>query len=69
MNADAKLASIQRFLKAGLAMADIQARRAQESFEQTGHSCYEEGWAGGYRAAMEMVDKFIGETVMDRTDV
>ena len=50
-----KLASIQRFLKAGLAMADIQVRRAQESFDRTQHSCYEEGWANGYRAAVEMV--------------
>lgn len=63
-----KLASIQRFLKAGLAMADIQIRRAQEEFDQTQHSCYTEGWAAGYRAAMETVDGFVGETVMDTTD-
>jgi hypothetical protein len=64
----AKLASVQRFLKAGLAMADIQARRAQESFEKTQHSCYEEGWAAGYRAAMETVDGFVGATVMEDSD-
>ena len=60
-----KLESIRRFSKAGLSMADIHVRRAHEEFEETGHSCFNEGWAAGYRAAMETMEKFIGDTIAE----
>lgn len=66
MSEQPKLDSIQRFLKAALSMADIHTRRAQEEVDETGHSCYSEGWAAGYQAAVQMIDKFVGEAVMEQ---
>lgn len=60
-----KLRSIERFLKAGLSMGDLYVRQAQEEFEDTQHSCYNEGWAVGYRQAVEMIDKFVADTLRD----
>lgn len=60
-----KLRSIERFLKAALSMSDLYVRQAREEFEQTQHSCYNEGWSAGYQQAVTMIDKFVADTMRE----
>ena len=61
----AALDSIAGFSKAGVAMGNIHVKRESEIFEQTGHSCYSEGWAAGYLAAMKTVAQFVEDTLKE----
>ena len=65
MNSKSKLSSIARFTRAGSAMGNIQVNRARDEFDSTGHSCYKEGWAAGYLAAMEVVERFVADTIAE----
>ena len=60
-----KLDSILRFANAAVSMGNIQVNRAQEEFDETGHSCYTEGWARGYLSAVEMLHKYIADTIAE----
>jgi len=65
MNSRSKLDSIARFAKAGAVMGTLHVNHARKEFDESGHSCYEEGWARGYLVAMETVEKFILDTIAE----
>ena len=65
MTPQQKLDSIRRFSKAAVAMGEMHVRHADDEFNETGHSCYQEGWARGYRHAMEIMEQFILDTIKE----
>lgn len=60
-----RLESIVNFSRAGVYMGKVHVEREREMFEKTDHSCYTEGWAVGYLAAMQTVAEFIDKTLRD----
>lgn len=67
-NAADLLVSIRQFARAGVAMGKVHVERERRLFVDTNHSCYTEGWAAGYLAAMATVEQFIEDTVGDRRE-
>lgn len=57
--AQQELDSVHRFAQAGVAMGKVHMDRAWEELEETGHSCYQEGWAAGYAQAFKLMLDFI----------
>ena len=65
MSAADDMESVRSFLKAGQMMAKIHVDRALADFD--GHSCYDEGWAAGYSAAMKVVADFVADVTKEPT--
>ena len=60
-----RLQRIVAFSRAGVVMGKVHVEREREMFEQTDHSCYTEGWAVGYLAAMQTMAEFIDNALRD----
>jgi hypothetical protein len=56
---------VQNFVSAGVAMGRVKMLDAMKEFEETGHSCYQEGYAGGFGEAMKIVLNFVDGVIAD----
>ena len=66
VNSTSKLATIRRFVRAGVAMGNIYVNREVDNGAHTARSGYDKGWASGYLAAMTTVDRFVSDTVSEK---
>ena len=66
VNSRSKLATIRRFVRAGVAMGTIHVNQEVDNGAHTARSGYDKGWASGYLAAMTTVDRFVSDTVSDK---
>jgi hypothetical protein len=62
-SAEQRLGSIKRFSDAGVSMGRVHVERAHEEFVESGHSCYNEGWAAGFAKAMEIINEYVSREV------
>lgn len=53
-------------MEAAVEVAKSHVAREAEMFADTNHSCYSEGWAAGYLAAMLTVAKFTEDTIVSQ---
>jgi hypothetical protein len=66
VNSRSKLATIRRFVRAGVAMGTIYVNQEVDNGAHTARSGYDKGWASGYLAAMTTVDRFVSDTISDK---
>jgi hypothetical protein len=63
VNSRSKLATVRRFVRAGVAMGNIYVNQEVDNGADTARSGYDKGWASGYLAAMTTVDRFVSDTI------
>lgn len=66
VNSRSKLATIRRFVRAGVAMGNIHVNQEVDNGAHTARSGYDKGWASGYLAAMTTVDRFVSDTISEK---
>jgi hypothetical protein len=57
---------VQNFVNAGVSLGQIHLDRAiAEGVDQTGHSCFAEGHAAGFKEAMRIVANYVQSAIED----